>query len=167
MALPPLSSRVVCGALAGVVAMAPMTAVMHRLHRGLGGKDRYPLPPREIVSSIAPQIEDDRATSITLLAHYLYGASSGAALALVIPKPTIAGGITGGLAIWLVSYMGWIPVFGIMKPANQHPITRNALMTVAHVVWGAAYALADRDLMRSRSAFGRGPLKDAINLQAR
>ena len=144
-----------------------MTAVMHRLHRGLAAKDRYPLPPREIVSSIVPQIEDGTATSATLLAHYLYGASSGAALALVVPTPTIARGIAGGLAIWLVSYIGWIPVFGILKPANQHPITRNALMTVAHVVWGAAYALADRDLMRSTSAFGGGPLKDAINLQAR
>lgn len=39
------SNRVICGALAGVVATAPMTAAMHRMHRRLDRETRYPLPP--------------------------------------------------------------------------------------------------------------------------
>ena len=157
----PLSTRIVCGAVAGFVATAPMTAVMHRLHRRLRRNDKYPLPPREIVGATLPEITDESATNATLLAHFAYGALSGAALSAVIEKPAIGKGIAGGLSIWLASYMGWIPVFGILKPATRHPDERNGLMIIAHVAWGATYALAERDLVRSsRRAFAEGPLTD-------
>ena len=157
---PALSTRLVCGAIAGFVATAPMTAVMHRVHRRLDGEDRYPLPPREIVGSVAPPLRKEAATSTTLAAHFAYGALSGAALAAVMRKPTLGGGVAGGLSIWLASYLGWIPAFGILKPAIDHPAPRNALMNLAHIVWGAAYAIAQRDLLNSGSAFGDGLLKD-------
>lgn len=109
-----------------------------------------------------PEIEDEPATSTTLAAHFAYGALSGAMLAAMTRKPTVAEGIVGGLSIWLGSYMGWIPAFGVLKPATRHPAGRNALMTVAHVVWGSAFALSQRDLLNSRSAFDDGTLKDIM-----
>lgn len=138
-----------------------MTAVMHRLHRKLDRDRQYPLPPREIIGSVLPEIVDEPATGATLAAHFTYGALSGAALSMIDRKPTVGSGVAGGLAIWLASYMGWIPAFNILKPATRHPSSRNALMIFAHVVWGSAFAIAQRDLMDSRSAFSDGPLKDA------
>lgn len=157
----PMSSRLVLGAIAGFVATAPMTLVMHRMHRRLGRKKRYPLPPREIVETVAPALEGEPARSTTLAAHFAYGALSGAALAAIDPKPTIKSGIAGGIGVWAASYFGWIPAFGILKPASRHPGDRNKLMILAHIMWGTAFALTQRNLLKSRAAFGEGPLKDA------
>lgn len=140
-----------------------MTAAMHRLHRRLGRRNRYPLPPREIVGAAIPGLPGVPATDATLVAHFAYGAASGALLAAVARKPTIGEGMAGGLAIWVASYMGWIPAFGILKPANRHPGDRNALMAFVHLIWGSAFAIAHRDLLESRSAFDRGLLKDVKN----
>ena len=155
-----LPSRLVYGALAGLVATAPMTAVMRRLHRKLKKKQQYPLPPREIVGAVAPGADDASATDSTLVAHFAYGALSGAALAAVIERPSVVRGMSGGVVVWLASYLGWIPAAGILKPATRHPARRNALMLVAHLVWGSAYAVAQRELIKSRTAFDDGPLKD-------
>ena len=157
----PLSSRLIYGAIAGFVATAPMTAVMHRMHRRLGRRKRYPLPPREIVETVAPAIEGEAAKSTTLAAHFAYGALSGAALAAIDRKPTIKSGIAGGIGVWAASYFGWIPALGILKPASRHPGERNKLMILAHIMWGSAFALTQRNLLNSRKAFGEGPLKDS------
>jgi len=163
---PSFSSRLICGALAGFVATAPMTAVMHRMHRRLNRRERYPLPPREIVGSVVPQLAAAAGTNATLVAHFAYGALTGAALSTIMREPTVGGGVAGGLSIWLVSYLWWIPAFGILTPAYRHPASRNALMNFAHVVWGAAYAITQRDLMKSRSAFSHGTLNDALSTPA-
>ena len=157
----PLSTRLVLGAIAGFVATAPMTAVMYRMHRNLGRKKRYPLPPREIVETVAPVLEGEPAKSTTLAAHFAYGALSGAALASIDRKPTITSGIAGGVGVWAASYFGWIPAAGILKPASRHPGNRNKLMILAHVMWGSAFALTQRNLLKSRAAFGEGSLKDS------
>ena len=156
----PLPSRVVAGALAGTVATAPMTAVMRRLHARLERDDQYPLPPREIIGSIAPGLRKDPARDTTIIAHFAYGALCGAALATALEKPTAAAGAASGVGIWLASYLGWIPAFGVLRPASRHPAPRNALMILAHVAWGSAYALAQSELVKSRSIFEGRPLKD-------
>lgn len=158
---PTFPVRLVAGALSGIVATAPMTAVMRRLHRRLKRKERYPLPPREIVSTVVPAFDRQAATSTTLLAHFAYGALSGAVLTAMVPRPTIKSGIMGGVGIWFTSYLGWIPAVGILKPATRHPGKRNRLMILAHVMWGATFALTQRSLLKSGRIFGGGPFKDA------
>ena len=116
--------------------------------------------PGRVVGSIAPGVDGASATNSTLVAHFAYGALSGAALAAIQPKPSVTKGIIGGVSIWLGSYLGWIPALGILKPASRHPGDRNRLMILAHVVWGSAYAVTQRELMKSGKAFGDGPLKD-------
>jgi hypothetical protein len=156
----PLSTRLVAGAIAGTVATAPMTAVMRHLHGRLKGGERYPLPPREIVGSMAPDLEPRHSTDATIVAHFGYGALCGAGLAAISMKPTILGGIAGGAGIWLASYLGWIPALNILDPATRHPGHRNRLMLFAHLVWGSSFVLTLRELAQSRHAFGGGPLKD-------
>ena len=157
----PLGSRLVVGAIAGFVATMAMTAAMRRLRRQLPAKERYPLTPREITDSVldpSPAIAPD----LTLAAHFAYGAGCGALIAAADPRIGRIGGALAGGAVWLSSYMGWIPALGVLKPATAHPLRRNAVMLAAHFAWGWSTAEGIRELGAARATiFGDGPDKDA------
>lgn len=156
-----LGSRLLVGAIAGVAGTMAMTAAMRRLHARLPARERYPLTPREIIDSAgAPQGE--AAQAITIAAHFAYGAACGALLAAADTRMTRSSGALAGSAIWLGSYMGWIPALGLLAPATEHPLRRNALMVSVHIVWGAATAAAMRELTdASETIFAEGPDRDA------
>ena len=155
-----IGARLVIGGIAGFVATLAMTSAMRRLHAKLPAKERYPLTPREIVdATLDPPAA--AAPDLTLAAHFLYGAGCGALVAAVDPRIGRLGGAAAGGAVWLTSYMGWIPAFGILKPATRHPLRRDAVMLTAHFVWGWATAEAMRELIAARGAiFEGGPDKD-------
>ena len=150
-----LGSRLVIGAVAGIVGTMAMTAAMRRLHARLPAEERYPLTPREIVDAAAAPPEEP-ARDITTAAHFVYGAACGALLAAADPKPAKRTGAAAGAAIWLASYMGWIPALNLLKPATGHPARRNALMIAVHLVWGAATAAAMRELAEARETIFAG-----------
>jgi uncharacterized membrane protein YagU involved in acid resistance len=156
-----LGARLAIGGIAGLVATMAMTRAMRRLHKRLPAKERYKLPPREIVDRVLDP-SPAAAPDLTLLAHFAYGAGCGALLAAANPRvDRVTGAIAGG-GVWLASYMGWIPAFGVLKPATQHPIRRDAAMFAAHLVWGWAAAEAMRELAKDRAAiFAAGPDRDA------
>jgi uncharacterized membrane protein YagU involved in acid resistance len=161
-----LGSRLVIGGIAGFAATLAMTAAMRRMHARLPVKERYPLTPREIVDSGARQVgmplADEPARDVTLIAHFAYGALTGAMVAAMNPDPKKRTGAAAGVAIWLASYMGWIPAVGTLAPATKHPPRRNGLMIAAHLVWGAATAAAIRELRLARETIlANGPDKDA------
>ncbi|HEV2747419.1 MAG TPA: hypothetical protein VGW34_09010 [Allosphingosinicella sp.] len=163
---PKLGSRLLIGAIAGVVGTMAMTSAMRRLHGKLPPKERYPLTPREIVDSASRQLGaelgGEPAKDVTTAAHFAYGAATGAMLgaANVMIGP-VAGGLAG-VTIWLGSYMGWVPGAGLLTPATRHPPRRNLLMIGAHIVWGVATARAMRELVEARDTIvADGPDKDA------
>ncbi len=163
---PRLASRLLIGAIAGFVGTMAMTSAMRRLHRRLPDQERYPLTPREIVHSAADQLDvpvaDEPAKDFTTAAHFAYGAAMGALIAAMNPAPKKRTGAVLGVAVWLASYMGWIPAVGTLEPATRHPARRNALMIGAHLAWGSATAAALRELRLARETiFARGPAKDA------
>lgn len=157
-----LGSRLVIGGIAGFVATMAMTAAMRRLHARLPEKERYPLPPRELVDRAAAP-PPSAAPDLTLVAHFAYGAGCGALLAAMNPRPARASGALAGGAIWLTSYMGWVPAFGLLAPATRHPLRRNAAMLAAHLSWGWSTAAAIRELGDARTTiFAAGPAKDRL-----
>ena len=163
---PRLSSRLIVGAIAGFVGTMAMTAAMRRLHRRLPERERYPLTPREIVDSAAAQAQvplvDESAKDATTAAHFLYGAAMGALVSALNPDPSRKAGMVAGTAVWVASYMGWIPAVGTLEPATRHPARRNAAMIGAHLVWGASTAAAIRELRLARETiFAAGEDKDA------
>jgi uncharacterized membrane protein YagU involved in acid resistance len=163
---PRLASRLVIGAVAGFVGTMAMTAAMRRLHRRLPEKERYPLTPRELVDSGSEQLgvplANETAKDVTTITHFVYGAAMGAVVAALNPDPGKRGGALAGTAVWLASYMGWIPAVGMLEPATRHPARRNALMIGAHLVWGMSTAVALRELGRARETiFAAGEAKDA------
>jgi hypothetical protein len=123
------------GAVAGAIATAPMSAVMLAAERtGLLGRQ----PPEAIVqraldaANAKPRSAAVRAAAVTT--HFAFGAAGGAAY---------------GLAMYAVSYAGWIPAMHILpKPARDRK-GRQPSIAVAHVVYGAALAL----LMRHSRSF--------------
>jgi hypothetical protein len=155
-----LGSRLVIGGIAGFVATMAMTAAMRRLHGRLPARERYPLTPREIVDS-AFDPPARAAPDLTLACHFAYGAGCGALLAAASPNVGRVGGAMAGGAVWLTSYMGWIPALGMLEPATRHPARRSAAMIAAHMVWGWSAAAAIEELSAARSTiFGDGPEPD-------
>jgi uncharacterized membrane protein YagU involved in acid resistance len=139
--------KIIRGAAAGLLATVPMTAFMRAAWRILPRREQYPLPPRlitrKLVSEVEPpqRMDADDLTTLTYLLHFWFGAMTGALYGLIEDKVRLkpsAKGIFMGLAVWTGSYLGWIPLLGILPPATKHPVRRNLLMIAAHVVWGLA-----------------------------
>jgi hypothetical protein len=139
---------------------------MRRLHARLPEEERYPLTPREIIDSTAEQVEfpltSEAAKDVTTAAHFAYGAACGSLIGAVAPRIGPAAGAAAGVGVWFGSYLGWIPAARILKPATAHPPRRNGLMITVHLVWGAATALAMRELILMREdMIEDGPDEDA------
>lgn len=150
-------NALLAGSLAGFAATAPMTVVMELMYRRLPIREQYPLPPRQITMEVAEEtglethLDEGHRQSLTLSAHFAYGAAAGALYAPLSRKlPPLVGGVGFGLAVWAGSYLGWLPAVGLLLPATEHPPRRTALMIAAHVVWGAATGLLLKRLDRNR-----------------
>lgn len=137
------------GALAGAVATLAHTAVMFVLHPRLPHARRQPLPPLAITSEIAQRTGVETAQRgaglkvATIASHFGFGAAAGSLYGPV--EARLRGdrtliGVGYGLAVWALSYLGWIPALRILPPATQHSAQRNVMMILAHVAWGAALA---------------------------
>jgi erythromycin esterase-like protein len=168
-AQPSLETRLVLGALAGMVGTAAMTVAMRALHRSLPPQHRYPLPPREIVQEVLPEpaehrIAEDHRQSLTMAAHFGYGAATAALYAAARPPPSAGVGALYGVLVWGASYLGWLPGAHILKPATQHPGRRNALMIVCHLVSDDPLALAVRRSARPLAGTARDydPLMELV-----
>jgi uncharacterized membrane protein YagU involved in acid resistance len=151
--------RAAAGSAAGFAATLPMSVAMELMHRRLPPQERYPLPPRQITASVAesaglePHLDEPQKFTLTLLAHFGYGAAAGALYAPLAgrsPLPAPLAGVIFGLVVWTTSYLGWLPAARILRPATEHPWRRNALMIAAHVVWGLSAALLVTALSRGR-----------------
>lgn len=111
-------------------------------------QEQYPLPPREIVAVLAEEsglrrfLTPAQEHAVAVICHYGYGAAAGVLYRALSPPSasTPARGTAFGLALWTISYLGWLPALGILRPATQHPPRRTALMIASHVLWGLALA---------------------------
>lgn len=146
--------RFILGGVAGALATWPMTVTMAQWHRHLPPSEQYPLPPRLITMNLAAQAgvksemnAEDRFTA-TILAHYGYGAGSGALYGLFPPMVSspLLNGVLFGIGVWTVSYFGLLPALGLFRAAPAQPFRRNLLMLGAHVVWGGMTGLFFRAL---------------------
>jgi hypothetical protein len=139
-----LAGRMLMGALAGFAATLPMTCAMRRMHERLPLQERYPLPPRELSEDL-PSF-GMRTSIATLLHHFLYGAGAGGTFAVLSGRRDAATGAVFGVAVWMASYLGWIPAAGMLRSGTGHPARRNGLMLISHLVWGASLAVGLREL---------------------
>src|SRR5690242_5657526 len=148
------------GAMAGLIATAPMTLIMLAWHRRLPVSQRYSLPPSLITNRILgkPPIPTRPAampnTAATLAAHFGFGAATGvlfsAASGELHCRYPVVAGVGYGLCVWAASYLGWVPALRLMPPATRQPDARNLMMIAAHIVWGATLGFALKALSLPR-----------------
>ncbi len=138
--------RLLKGALAGCIATVPTPVAMLLAHRLLPGEQQYALPPmlitRRLTGGKGPfaRLGTHEHKGLTVLTHFGFGTSFGAVYALLPrqgPVPPVLRGILFALCIWTGSYLGWIPAAEILPSATKHPVERNALMIIAHIIWGS------------------------------
>ncbi len=147
------------GAIGGLVATLPMSAVMIAAQRaGLMGE----MPPRKITEAAleAAAADDDvpspATDALTVAVHFGFGAVSGAVFGLVhgrLPRfvPGVPHGMVFGALVWAGSYMGWVPALGIMPSVPRDRTGRPESMVVAHLVFGAVLgAVVERLTRRDR-----------------
>jgi hypothetical protein len=131
------------GALSGVLATAAMSAVMLAGDRaGLMGEH----PPKRIARAALPGHRHRPKPGEGVLgavAHFAFGAASGALFAVTMDgrEPRLPLGVAYGLAIWAVSYQGWVPGLGIMPPVHRDRPGRQVVMAAGHVVYGTVLLL--------------------------
>lgn len=148
--------RVLYGAFAGFAATMAMTATAERLWRWLPSRERYPLPPREITQRVLKstklETSDDKTATLAMAVHFAYGAFTGAVFPLLTRRRSFPVGAGYGLAVWAVSYFGWLPATRVLAPPTRHPIRRTLLMLCAHAAWGAALSSGLRRLEQADTA---------------
>ena len=141
---------VVRGAVAGTVATAAMSALMLALRDRMGEQ-----PPDAIVKSAAHAVcarpTESEADGMAVVAHVGFGASVGAAYAL-LPRvgPPAARGVATALAVYAASYQGWVPALGILPRATRDKPGRPRVMIAAHVVYGAVLGVLEERLRARR-----------------
>lgn len=141
------------GGVAGAAATLPMSLLMLAAQKaGLMGKQ----PPEKITEAALDEAADepvDEAVdepvqdALAVVNHFAFGAAAGALFGIVRREemPALAQGIAFGLAVWTVSYKGWVPAFNIMPPPQQDRRGRPASMIAAHIVFGGVLgALVER-----------------------
>ena len=150
--------KLVQGAASGFIATAPMSLFMLIGWRLLPQREKYPLPPRLITEEITERVGlEDRMgegelVGLTIFSHFGYGALFGSLYALFDNRIAMHSSLRGalsGLALWIASYLGWLPAMGILRPATRHPWRRNLLMIVAHLVWGLSLGEVMRKLTKN------------------
>lgn len=164
---------VLSGAGAGLVATAPMTVAMDVMFRLLPRREQYPLPPSSITSELTDKaglrgdLDREEHIGLTLVNHFAYGAATGALYGLLAgalrsrrPMPPLVSGIGWGLTVWSVSYLGLLPLVGLLRPATHQPAGRNLLMIAAHIVWGAVLGTLTERLQGWREAAGGNATRD-------
>ena len=138
---PGLRGRLLIGAIAGIAGVLATTYAMNELHRRRRN-------PRGGTLPVEPP--DEAAIDVGTASQFAYGAACGTVLSAVNPRVGPVGGALAGAGLWVVSSLGWLPGMDMVRPAALLPRRRNAFAIGIHLIWGAATALALRDLLLAR-----------------
>jgi Domain of unknown function (DUF892) len=146
------------GACAGLVVTVPSSALMLIAHRRLPGHEQFELPPETITHELLRRAGDHRfrrgqrrkqAAGVT---HFGFGAAAGSLYGALFGRAggNALVGLSYGLAVWGVNYLGLMPASGLHEPATRDPWRRNLLILGANAVWGTALAFALRGMSPRR-----------------
>lgn len=134
------------GAFAGFIATIPMTIFMLATQPFLPRGQHYDLPPEIITKELAQRmhvrhrLNKAQVLAATLVSHFGYGATVGilfSPLAQRNPSTALVKGSFFGLFVWVVSYLGLLPLLGMSESGHREPKHSNLMMIVAHLIWGA------------------------------
>ena len=144
---------------AGCIATVPMTLFLLCIQRILPDWQRYALPPEEVTRELAQRthmqryLDKPRLLASSIIFHFSYGTTMGGLYGLLTRQlrlPAFLKGAAFGFIIWAASYLGWMPLAHISVAAPREPLSRNFMMIIAHILWGAVTGiLSDRLINRA------------------
>lgn len=157
-----LAGRVVRGMAAGCAATAPMTVAMYAIETLLPREDRLPslkepaLISRQVfdAADLRDDISRDQEEALIWLGHFAYGATCGAIYGAAVGGPkrhSLISGAVLGLAVWGLSYAGWLPAAGLLRFPTRRPADRSAELVLSHLVWGVGAVVALKMMESARS----------------
>jgi hypothetical protein len=138
-------NELLAGSLAGLGATVPMSVAREVGRSRLPEPEHYPLYPTLVTDSlaekagVADELGDEGVSLAAVLAHFGYGAASGAAYGPLrphIPLPLGLRGAAFGLSLFAAGYLGWLPALGVLPPATRYPTGRRRLLMGVHLLWG-------------------------------
>ncbi|MEO7000353.1 MAG: hypothetical protein ABI068_00930 [Ktedonobacterales bacterium] len=87
-------------------------------------------------------------TVAACVSHFGYGTLGGIGYACTshgVKLPTGVRGLIFGFGLFAISYLGWLPSLGILRPATTYSVNRSLGLLAAHLVYGYVTAsVADR-----------------------
>ena len=153
--------RFATGALAGLLATAPMTVWMLVGQRALSWWSQDELPPAKITHRALRAVgwhhnlSRNQKAGLVAMNHFAYGAGAGAVYASFTGPSSapvaMAAGAAYGLAVWTGGYCGWLPASGLYPPPTEDSVERTGLMIGAHLIWGSTTGLVVYWLTRRRA----------------
>lgn len=129
-----MTGALVLARRAGLLGEPPPLKITRKLlRRGLGST-----PPRPAV------------VAASLAAHVGYGATMGVLHAVLLGRRrgSLVPGALFGAGVWGIGYAGWIPALRLMPPPLLDRPGRPTAMFLAHLIFGATLAAAERGLQR-------------------
>jgi len=137
-------AALVDGGSGGGVGTMVMSLVMLGARRaGLVGE----LPPGRMAAALLDAVGLRGAPgwardTLAVVLHLGFGAAAGSFFALLrvrlrMPVVPVLQGMAYGLVVWFVSYMGWVPAFGLLPAATRDEPRRPVVMVLAHLIYGA------------------------------
>ncbi len=156
-AQPPLLADVAVGLAAGLVATWATDLAQGPLRRATpeGAKRREarvsPGPSsshvaaRRIAERLGRSVEDRRLRPLAKTVHHGLGMAWGPVYCLLRRRGgmrPLGAGLVAGAALSLVVDTGLTPTLGLSAPNRDYPVATHVRGFLAHLVWGAAAALA-------------------------
>lgn len=146
------------GALAGIAGGLAMAGMMFKVAPKVVPADMLSdgFVPKKAVEWAEAQVgrpnalTDEQAQKVAMAVHLGYSALGGALYGLARQKleqkeehiPLPVAGALFGLAVWALSFEGWLPAVGIMKRTTDKPVKKWPAPIMGHLVYGTATALA-------------------------
>jgi len=137
-----------------------MTIAMELMFQRLPRTQRFALPPRVLVLNVAARtgawrsMDRQARDRATIVAHFAFGATTGTVFSAIAARAPLSPPLVGllyGIAVYLVSYAGWIPAMRLYPSPKDDTPHRALLMVAAHLVWGGTLGVVEAQARHLRA----------------
>jgi hypothetical protein len=158
-------NKVANGFWSGIIASGPMTLAMYATQAHLPLEQQNPLPPSILADDVSEKagfgkaLEHNGRSNFMMLSHFGYGGACGGLYGALMSDEeegaalnegsAVLKGAAFGLAVWALSYAGWIPAFGFEPKVHHITPKRNLMMAASHLIWGASLGYS-AEVMKKR-----------------
>ncbi len=146
----------------GPLRRATPDSVTRREARVSPGPSSSHVAARKIAERLGQPLDDRRLRPVAKAVHHGLGMAWGPVYCLLRRRGgmrPLAAGLAAGASLSLVVDEGLAPALGLSAPNRYYPAATHVRGLLAHLVWGAAAALAAEALYRLTGTAPLGPVR--------